>query len=115
MNEYFPGPKFSGGRVKVELDLSNYGTGVTTSKFAKKADLANLNSDVDKLDIDKLKNVPRNLNNFKIKVYRLGVDKLVPVPVHLSKLNDIVKMMFGKMYIMLKSKIFKIKYLILLT
>ena len=24
MSEYFPEPKFSGGRVKVELDLSNY-------------------------------------------------------------------------------------------
>ena len=26
MSEYFPGPKSSGGRVKVELDLSNYST-----------------------------------------------------------------------------------------
>ena len=24
LSEYFPGPKSSGGRVKVELDLSNY-------------------------------------------------------------------------------------------
>ena len=47
------------------LDLSNYvtksdlknGTGVDTSKFTKKVDLANLKSNVDKLDIDKLKNV----------------------------------------------------------
>ena len=26
MSEYFPGPKSSGERVKVELDLSNYST-----------------------------------------------------------------------------------------
>ena len=63
MSEYFPEQKSSGGRVKVELDLSNYATksdlknetGVDTSSFAKKTDLANLESDVDKLDIDKLK------------------------------------------------------------
>ena len=26
MSEYFPKPKYLGGRVKVELDLSNYAT-----------------------------------------------------------------------------------------
>ena len=26
MNQYFPVPKSSGGRMKVELDLSNYAT-----------------------------------------------------------------------------------------
>ena len=48
MSKYFPKPKFLGGRVKVELDLSNYATkadlkkavGVNTSKVAKKVDLA---------------------------------------------------------------------------
>ena len=52
--------------MKVELDLSNYvlktglknATGTDTSSFAKKADLASLKSNVDKLGIDKLKNVP---------------------------------------------------------
>ena len=38
------------------------GAGVDTSK---KVELASLKSDVDKLDIDKLKNVPTNLNNSK--------------------------------------------------
>ena len=89
MSEYFPEPKSLGGRVKAELDLSNYATktdlktatSVDTSKFAKKVDLANLKSDVDKLD----------------------VDVLVPVPVDLSKLSDVVKMMqLKKMYIMLR-------------
>ena len=76
MSEYFPEPKSSGGRVTVELDLSNYAskadlknaTGFDTSKCAKKVNLANLKSDVDKLDIDKLKNLTSNLSNLKIKV-----------------------------------------------
>ena len=63
MSEYFPEPKCLGRRVKDEFDLLNYAakadlknaTGVDTSKFAKNVDLANLKSDVDKLDIDKLK------------------------------------------------------------
>ena len=101
MSENFPELKFSGGRVQVELDLSNYATkaglknatGVDTSKFAKKIDLVNLKSNVDKcrLDIDKLKNVLISLSNLKSKVDKLDVDKLVPVPVDLSKLSDVVK------------------------
>ena len=73
-----------------KADLKNP-TCVDTSKFAKKVDLANLKSDVDKLDIDKLKNVPSNLRNLKSKVAKLDVDKLVPVPVDLNKVNDVVK------------------------
>ena len=42
-------------------------------------DLANLKSDVDKLDIDKLKNVPTNLSNLKSKLDKLDIDKLVPI------------------------------------
>ena len=83
MSEYFPEPKSSGGRVKVELDLSNYATKVDlknatsfdTSKCVKKVDLANLKSDVDTLDIDRLKKVPSNLSNLKSKVDKLDVDK----------------------------------------
>ena len=99
MREYFPEPKSLGGRVKVELNLSNYATktnlkngkGVDTSIFAKKVNLANLKSNVDKSDIDKFENVSTNLTNLKIKVKKLDVDKLVPVPADLSKLCDAVK------------------------
>ena len=42
----------------------------------KKIDLANLKSDLDKLDIDKIKNVPTSLSNLKTKVDKLDVDKL---------------------------------------
>ena len=75
MNEYFPKPKSSGANVKFELDISNYATKVDlkfakdvfTLDFAKKTDLANLKSDVDRLDIDKLRNVPNGLNKLKVK------------------------------------------------
>ena len=71
-------------------DLKN-ATGVDTSVFAKRIDLANPKSDLDKLDIDKVKNVPGGLRSLKNKVYQLDVVKLLPVPVDLSKLNDIIK------------------------
>ena len=66
MREYFPKLKYLGANVKVELDLSNHATkaglknatGVDISEFAKKTVLAHLESNVDKLGTDKLKNVP---------------------------------------------------------
>ena len=66
-------------------------TGANTWSISKKTDLANLISDVDKLDIDKLKNVSSGLISLKSKVDKLDVDKLVPVPVDLSKLSNVVK------------------------
>ena len=85
--------------MKVELDLSNYATkanlknatGADTSDFAIKTDWANFTSDVEKLGIDKLKNIPSNLSNLKSKVDKLDVDIFVPFPVDLSKLSDAVK------------------------
>ena len=50
-----------------------------------------LKSNVDKLDTDKIKNVPTNISNLKSKVDILNVDKLVPVPVDLSKPSNMVK------------------------
>ena len=67
-----------------KTDLKN-ATGVDTSFFAKKTNLANLKFDVDILDIDKLKNVLTNLSNLKSKVHNLDV------PVRLSKLSYAVK------------------------
>ena len=78
MSQYFPKPyEPFGGDINVKVDLSNYATKadiknishVLTSSFALKRNLANLKTEVDKLDID----------------------KLVPVPVDLGKLNDVVK------------------------
>ena len=68
MSAFFPEPKSLGGRVKVELDLSNYAAKAIQKmkqvlihqNLIKKVDLANLKSNVDKLDTDKFKNVPTN-------------------------------------------------------
>ena len=73
MSEYFPKLTSFEANVKIELDLSNYATkvdlkyatSVDTSYFAKKNYLANLNSHVGKLGINKLKNVQSNLSNLK--------------------------------------------------
>ena len=85
MSEYFPKPKSLGTNVKVKLDLFNYATQLDlknatvlyTMGFAKKTDLVNLKSDVDKLDIDNLKNVPNNLTTLKSKVDNLDIGKLL--------------------------------------
>ena len=78
MSQYFP-KRYEpfGGDINVKIDLSNYATKadiknishVDTSTFALKTNLANLKTEVDKLDID----------------------KLVPVPTDLSKLSNVVK------------------------
>ena len=78
MSQYFAKPYEPFGRdVNVKVAPWNYATKadikhishVDTSSFALKANLANLKSKVDKLDID----------------------KLVPVPTDLSKLSNVVK------------------------
>ena len=121
MSQYFPKPyEPFGGDVNVKPDLSNYATKTDinnilhtdTSSFALKSNLPSLKIEVDKLDIDKLKSLP----NLKSKVDKLDIDKLVPVPVDLSKLSNVVKNDVVKKDVYnVKSKILKIKYLILLT
>ena len=71
MSQYFPKPyePFSGD-INVKVDLSNYETKadiknishVDTSGFTLKTNVANLKTEVDKLDIDKLKSVPTDLS-----------------------------------------------------
>ena len=100
ISQYFPKLYEPFGRgINVKDDLSNCSTKtnvknithVDTSGFALKTNLANLKTEVDKLDIDKLKSLPNNLSNLKSKVDKLDIDKLVPVPVDLSKLTNVVK------------------------
>ena len=71
MSQYFPKSyEPFGGDINVKIDLSNYAakadikniSHVDTSSFALKTNLANLKSEVDKLDIDKLKSVPTDLS-----------------------------------------------------
>ena len=62
MDKYFPELKSLGGRVRGQLDLSNYATksdlinatSIDSSKLAKKFDLTNLKYNVDKLHIYQL-------------------------------------------------------------
>ena len=60
---YYPPYKSSSNNIKVKLDLTNYATKtdlknithVNVSSFASKTNLAALKTEVDKIDVDKLK------------------------------------------------------------
>ena len=66
---YYPPYKSSSNNVKVKFDLINYATKndlknithVDVSSFASKTNLAALKSEVDKIDVDKLKTAPVDL------------------------------------------------------
>ena len=61
MSQYFPKPFRSFGRnINVTVDLSNYSTksDIKNISHVDTSSLANLKSEADKLDIDKLKPVP---------------------------------------------------------
>ena len=49
-----------------------------------------MKAEIDKLDINKLVNVPTSLNNFKTKADDLYVGRLKIVPADLKKINDVV-------------------------
>ena len=100
MSQYFPKPyEPFGGDINFRVDLSNYTTKgdiknimhMDTSNFALKTNLANLKTEVDKLDIDKLKSLLNNLSILKTKVDKLDIDKLLPLPADSSKLINVVK------------------------
>ena len=103
ISKYFSKPyEPFGGDINVKVYLSNYATKadiknishVDTSSFTLKSNLANLKTEVDKLDID----------------------KLVAVPIDLSKITNVVKNeVVKKTEYNAKIKIFNIKYLILPT
>ena len=59
--------------------------------FAKKAHLANLISNADKLNIDKLKNIPSGLRKLKSKIDKLVIGKSVTTPVDLNEVSNVVK------------------------
>ena len=70
MSKYFPKPYKSSDRdINVKVDLSNYATKtdsknvshVDVSSFALKLNLASLETETDKIDADKLKTVPADL------------------------------------------------------
>ena len=61
-----------------------------------------------------MKNVASSLSNLKSKIVKLDIGKLETTPVDLSELSIVVKNDVLKRWnIMLRSKVLKIKYLIL--
>ena len=69
MSTYYPPYKGSSNNIKIELDLANYATKddvknithVDVSSFASKTNLVALKTEVDKIDVDKLKATPTDL------------------------------------------------------
>ena len=81
-SQYFP-PYGSTNNIKGELDLANYATEddvknithVDVSSYATKTNLAALKSEVDKIDVDKLKTVPVDLGKLSNVVKNDAVKK----------------------------------------
>ena len=85
MSKFFPKSFRSFRRnINVKVDLSNYATRadiknisrVDTSSFALKTNLADVKTDVDKLDIDKLVPVPVDLSKLSVVLKNYVVKKL---------------------------------------
>ena len=84
MSIYYPPYKSSSNNIKVELDLTNYATKndlnnithVDTSNFASKTNLAALKSEVDKIDVDKLKTGPVENDLVQKTVYNTKVTSI---------------------------------------
>ena len=91
MIQYFPPCRSSGGNIKVELGLFSYATKtdlknvtqVDVSNFSLKSNLASLKTEVDKIDVGKLKTVPvdssklSNVVDDIVVCYDAVYDKLV--------------------------------------
>ena len=83
MSTYYTPYKSSSNNIKVELDLTNYATKndlknithVDVSSFASKTNLAALKTEVDKLDVDKLKKAPVDLAKLTNAVEHYAVKK----------------------------------------
>ena len=96
---YYPPYKCSSNTVKVELDLTNYATKndlknimhVDVSSFASKTNLAALKSEVDKIDVDKLKTAPVDL----AKLTNAIENDLVKKTVYNTKVTNIENQIAG--------------------
>ena len=119
MSQYFlkPFDPFSGD-INVKVDLSNYGTRadiknishVDTSSSALKTNLANLKTEVDKLNIDKFATAPVDLsklsNVVKIEVVKkTEYDKLVTKVNNINTSDFVVKTNCNTKIIELENKI----------
>ena len=97
MSQYFPKPyRAFEGNVKVELYLSSYATktdlkeetGIGASNFPLKLNLASLKTEVDKIDVDKLKAVNVYLSKLSNVVNNDIVKKTVYYEL-VTKVNNI--------------------------
>ena len=96
MSQYFPPYRGSGKNIKVEVDLSSYATktdlkNVThadASSFASKANLANLKTEVYKIDVDKLKTVSADLAKLS-NVVKNDVVKITEYDKLVTKVDNI--------------------------
>ena len=78
--------------------MSNYATnkelecaiGVATSNLAAKKDLIALKAEVGKIDMNKVANVPTNLNSLTTKVDDLDLGKWKTVRIDFEKLGDVL-------------------------
>ena len=99
MSTDYPPYKSSSQNVKVELDLTNYATKtdlknithVDTSSYALKTNLAALKSEVDKVDVDKLKTAPVDL----AKLTNTVENNLVKKTVYNTKVTSIETQIAG--------------------
>ena len=96
MSQYFPTPLSHKENIRDEIDLSNYATKkdisdithVDTSNFPVKTNLANLKTEVDKLDVDKLATVPVDLSKLS-NVVKNDVVKKTVYDKLVAKVNNI--------------------------
>ena len=96
---YYPPYKSSSSNVKVKLDLTNYATRtdlknithVDVSSFASKTNLAGLKTEVDKIDVDKLKTAPVDL----AKLTNAVENDLVKKTVYNTKVTSIEAQIAG--------------------
>ena len=86
MSQYFSKPyKSFAGSINAKVDLSNYATktdtknatGADTSKLAAKSDFDSLKAEVHKIDVQKLKTAPIDLNKLRNVVNNDVVKKTV--------------------------------------
>ena len=117
------------GDISVKVDLSNYVTKtdlknvphVDVSSFALKSNLASLNTEVDKIDADKLKTVPADLAKLSniVKndvIKKTEFDKLVAIVNGIDNTNFVSRTKYEKDGSDFEDKTDKInkKYLMLL-
>ena len=123
MSEYFPKPPRDYENIKIKVDLSNYVTKadiknithVDTSDFALKTNLANLKTEVDKLNIDKFATAPVDLsklsNVVKIEVVKkTEYDKLFTKVNNINTSDFVVKTNCNTKIIELENKILESSY-----